>query len=145
MGDLQAAYEATAIPNIQFYLALDIPFRLARVVNRFLNLVAGLNVSMMEFFINKLTPPLNRLKKLNGDVKGADKTRIDIRLEQADGISLTGTLITGEGYDFTAQATVLAVEKVLTGKLVGAMIPGQAFDADFVLQAEGVEGFIHHE
>ncbi len=142
MGDLQAAYEATAIPNISFYLVLDIPYTLARIINRFLDTSAKINLQVVATCIKPLVPLINALKRVRNKNRNIKQSKINIRLEQADGHSLSAALVTGEGYDFTAQVAVLAVENVLNSHLVGAMIPAQAFAADFVLQADGVEGFI---
>jgi short subunit dehydrogenase-like uncharacterized protein len=42
-----------------------------------------------------------------------------------------------DGYAFTAQSAVLALERVMQERPRGALTPAGAFGADFVLQVDG--------
>ena len=79
-------------------------------------------------------------------VKGPDAARRDSgRCElwgeatNAKGVRLEMTMRTRDGYSFTAESAVRAVEKVLAGGVPsGALTPSLAFGADFVKELEGV-------
>lgn len=47
----------------------------------------------------------------------------------------------GEGYQFTAVSSVLAVERILATQLAGALTPAQAFGADFLLEIPGTRRY----
>src|SRR5258708_15880444 len=51
----------------------------------------------------------------------------------AAGQEVTLWLTTGDGYAFTAASSVLAMERILDGSLVGVLPPAAAFGADFAL------------
>jgi saccharopine dehydrogenase (NAD+, L-lysine-forming) len=53
--------------------------------------------------------------------------------------SVSSVLELGEGYDFAAEAIVLAAQAVDQRPLAGAFTPAAAFGPDFVLQIHGVE------
>ena len=59
----------------------------------------------------------------------------------ADGKQVEAWLETIEGYAFTAQGGVLAVERILAESPTGATTPALAFGADFVLAIEGTKRF----
>lgn len=144
MGDLQAAYIATAIPNINLYLALDMPYKLAKLLKHSFNWVAGFKV-MPDGLSRLVSPVVNILRHWRGaDVK-PQKSSVHIRLQQEDGKFISASLVAGDGNDFTAQVAVLVVEQVGERQLTGAMVPGQVFDSEFVLQIDGVMGFVNNE
>ena len=140
MGDLQAAYVASGIPNIQFLLALGVPYYLARLSNGYLGLLAKINRQWVEQGLKMVTPLINTWKQFTRPKNEVEQSSVSIRLTQGGGRWVEATLVTGEGYEFTAQVTVLTVEHLLSTSepVAGAMIPAQILPADFVLQVKGV-------
>jgi saccharopine dehydrogenase (NAD+, L-lysine-forming) len=55
-----------------------------------------------------------------------------------DGRTATGTVTAPEGYAFTADSALRAVERALSGIEPGALTPSRAFGADFVRSLDGV-------
>src|SRR5260221_234033 len=59
----------------------------------------------------------------------------------AAGQEVTLWLTTGDGYAFTAASSVLAMERILDGSLVGVLPPAAAFGADFALAVPHTQRF----
>jgi short subunit dehydrogenase-like uncharacterized protein len=57
------------------------------------------------------------------------------------GVSAEAWLTTLDGYTFTVESSLLAVERVLAQRPVGALTPAQAFGADFVLEVPETRRF----
>lgn len=134
-GDVSTAFYTTGIPNIRVYSATS-PKTIARM-RAFRPLLRLLRFA-----------PLRRgLQSLAGRRQGPDqavrsKARIHLWGEARDaaGHSVTMTMTVPEGYDFTARSSVMAIEKVLNGRVgPGSWTPARAFGADFVRLIEGVE------
>jgi short subunit dehydrogenase-like uncharacterized protein len=64
------------------------------------------------------------------------------RAATRDGRSTEAWLETCDGYAFTAQSAVLAVEALARTPRAGALTPARAFGTDFVLN---VKGSVRHE
>jgi len=129
-GDLEAAYLATGISNINVYMTVPLHPIVARLL---------LPLVQKTLSWHALRKQLN--KWLNGrasnTVKAVDTARhswVWAQVTGHTGETAEATLETGEGYYFTASACILAVEQVLKQRLAGAMTPATAFGADFVLQ-----------
>lgn len=133
-GDVSTAYHSTGIPNIRVYsgtppatirkmkrLAPFLPLAGWRPVKRF----------ALRWVERKVTGPSEHARQtarvyLWGQARNA-------------GRSVTSTLETPEGYQFTAASAVAAVERVLAGTAQpGAWTPSRAFGADFVASLPGV-------
>jgi len=142
MGDLQAAYQSTAIPNINLHLVLGMPYGLANVMIGYAGLISKIKQSILEKCFSLLLPIVNKLQRKNAQ---KIQSKISIELTDENGNRLMGHLITGEGYDFSVQASVLAVEEVLSRSIIGAQLPGQAFETDLVLQIHGVHLRVHQQ
>ena len=54
---------------------------------------------------------------------------------------MTLWLATDDGYAFTAASSVLAMERILDGSLVGVLPPATAFGADFALAIPHTQRF----
>jgi len=140
LGDLESAWRSTHIPDITTCLAP--PKSVVRLLRTTWRLT---DVSM------KLLGPVLRNEAVQRRLEawaGARAVGPDAAQRaqgrsfvygkvEGEGGTAEGWLETCEGYDFTAQAGVRSVEKVLAGKLVGALSPAMAFGADFVLEVGG--------
>ncbi len=132
--DLVTAYHHTHIPNITVYMAL----RPEQAVT--------LRLFSMPLLLLLNIGPIRRLAQALAGRSGqgpdrrqreAGRSAIWAHAMDAKGQAAEAWLDTLEGYQFTAVASVRAVEKVLAGGIQGALTPAQAFGADFVLEIEG--------
>jgi len=131
-GDLEAAYHATGIPNITYF----VPFQ--RAIAPILPLVRqGLS-------FRPIRRRLEAVIEKRGTRQREDKTAEQrtsyawARGTNQNGQQVEAWLELGEGYHFTAASGVQAVIQVLRDQPSGALTPAQAFGADFVLGIEGV-------
>ncbi len=137
-GDLETAYKTTGIPNITTYIAL--PPAQARAMKVLGPSLAGL--LKRDSVRNTLFSWVER--GIHGPDEAARKTGrsyVYACARNADGKQVEAWLETIEGYAFTAQGGVLAVERILAESPTGATTPALAFGADFVLAIEGTKRF----
>lgn len=133
-GDVSSAYKTTGIPNIITFMAM--PKRAARAVR-------GMNTFAFLAKSKTVTRALTAL--VDATISGPDddartKGFVEVWGEARNARSrVRATMLTPEGYTFTALATVRAVERTLDEKPRGALTPALAFGADFVLSVPGVE------
>jgi short subunit dehydrogenase-like uncharacterized protein len=71
------------------------------------------------------------------DADPAQRSVVVAQARTADGTVAGSRLETGEGYAFTAESAVRAVEAVLADPVPGAYSPGAFLGADFVLDIPG--------
>ncbi|MDX2075257.1 MAG: saccharopine dehydrogenase NADP-binding domain-containing protein [bacterium] len=133
-GDVSTAYRTTGIPNITAYMVTP-PSQITA-----LRLMGYPLQWMLKFDplrgwlggqIDRLIPGPSENTRQTG------RTYVYARAEDADGFFAEAWLECVEGYRFTAITGILAVERILTGKYVGALTPAGAFGADFVLEVDG--------
>jgi short subunit dehydrogenase-like uncharacterized protein len=141
-GDLATAFRTTGIPNITTYLA--VPQELA----------LGLPFAkpFLPGFSRLLARPLPKrllLSLIGSQVTGpSERARSEgraylwARAANADGLERQVWLQTLDGYAFTAESAVLALETLARTPCAGALTPSLAFGTDFVL---GVSGSVRHE
>jgi short subunit dehydrogenase-like uncharacterized protein len=133
-GDLSTAYRTTAIPNITTYMVLPSP------VITLGAWTGGLSQSIMA---NKAVQQLAKgavgLFISGPDEKHRHSARSYVYARASDerGGSVEAWLDTIEAYEFTAIASLLAVEQTLERRIAGALSPALAFGKDFVLNIEG--------
>jgi short subunit dehydrogenase-like uncharacterized protein len=145
-GDLESAYRTTGIANITTYMAVpDLP---ARLLSHALPLSAHL--------LPKLSRLIGRprwrgaiLSAIEASVTGPDerarargRTYLWARASAPDGRQREAWLETADGYAFTAESAILALEGIFELHPIGAQTPARAFGADFVL---GIAGSVRHE
>ena len=65
------------------------------------------------------------------------------RASSRDGLSQEAWLETAEGYAFTAESAVQALEALERSPCVGALTPATAFGTDFVLRLRGSVRYEH--
>lgn len=135
-GDLEAAYLATGIANITVFMTMPIPPILARLILPSVQKLLSWS-SLRELIFSWLDRrPTSSL------VKPVDTNRrswLWARAVDRHGNAVEAMLETGEGYAFTASASILAVKWVLGRHSAGANSPATAFGADFVLQIKGTQ------
>jgi len=139
-GDVVTAYYTTGIGNVEVYM--PVPERLQsglRLFDRF-----------GPVFENRaVTRALQWLARQSVD--GPDRAtresaRTFVRGEADDGDrTAVSRLVTPEPYALTADAAVSAAARLEDGNLAGYHTPASAFDAGFVLELDGVEGFLDEE
>ncbi len=144
-GDLETAYRTTGIPNITTLMA--VPEGAARllalarpVTQSFMpKLMAGLGSSGVRELV---LSAIDRVIK-NPDARARQAGRASLWAKASDGgVAREAWLETVDGYAFTAESAVLAVEKIMAQRPVGALTPAGAFGADFVLE---IGGSVRHE
>jgi short subunit dehydrogenase-like uncharacterized protein len=137
-GDLAATYRSTSIPNITTYFAMTPgTARLARIAG---SIALGLFwFKGLRWLAQKLAAVT--IKGPDEEARRSGRTTIWARAADLKGASAEAWLEIGEAYQFTAKASVQAVEKTLGSTLAGAFSPAQAFGSDFVLGVEGTKRF----
>jgi short subunit dehydrogenase-like uncharacterized protein len=136
-GDLETAYHSTGISNITTYISLPSP-----VITLLQHSTGVLNLLLQNTMI------IESLKDIvsmfysgpsNAEIESG-KTAILAQVTNGNNEQFSAFLETREGYFFTAQASVLIVEKILKsdGSLKGSLTPSMAFGEDLILEIEGV-------
>ncbi len=137
-GDLVAAHQATGIPNVTIYTA---EFPASPAVR------ATLPVVQRLLAVSAIRRGIERLVDRRSDRPAArrkDPARPSYLWAKAtdrNGKAVEAWLEMGEGYQFTAVSSVLAVERILATQLAGALTPAQAFGADFLLEIPGTRRY----
>jgi len=139
-GDLVTAYHTTGIPNITSYLALPSLPGMRLVSRPALKLLGRKAVQRLAERAATLL-----FSGPSAEAQRTGRTYLWARAAGADGAA-EAWLETGEVYRFTALAGIQLVERILDAAkrrepLAGALTPGGAFGADFVLGIEGVRRF----
>jgi len=138
-GDLVTAFHTTGIPNITTSMAL--PAALAGAMPLLAPALPGLlrllekdwlRPRILSFLAAHVTGPGARARSLG-------RTRLWARASNRAGHSRQAWLDTVDGYAFTAESAVLALEALAQAPRLGALTPASAFGADFVLQVAGSE------
>lgn len=145
-GDLETAYRTTGIPNITTLMAVPESagrlLALARPVTSTVlpKLMAGLGAAgVRELVISAIG---RYVKNPDARARQAGRAYLWARAAAPDGQGREAWLETVDGYALTAESAVLALEKLARQRPVGALTPGRAFGADFVLE---IGGTVRHE
>lgn len=129
-ADLETAAHTTGIPDITVYLAYP-PKTIAGIRRTARWAQAALSI-----------PPVRRVAEAvagrasrgpDPEMQRTGRSYVWARAEGPRGVK-EAWLETGEGYRFTAEASVRIVEKVLEASPRGALTPAMAFGADLVLE-----------
>jgi len=128
-GELSAIARTTGIANISVSRPVPVPALLARVMLPGLPLIARSQAIQRRAAARPTAdfPP----------VDGERRSRVWARASDGDGKTATAMLETPEGYTFTAESAVAAVEEVLAHPAPGAKSPGALLGADFALRVPG--------
>ena len=138
LGDLVAAAESTGIPNITTLLAFPMSPLQARLLLPVLSRVAAIR-ALRE----RMSRPASSAKVAEARQPAPAPQHSYAWAKASDGQGHTAAawLETGEGYAFTAQAAVRAVEEVMKKQPVGVVTPAQAFGMEFIRSLAGVRLF----
>lgn len=134
IGDLETAARTTGIGDITCYLVLA--GRQGRVLARlapalpFVGRPRLVRRALAALVDRGPTGP-------SSEARARGRCYVWARADDERGGEAQAWLETAEGYDFTARAVVLAVERLLAEPRVGALTPAGAFGAEFALQVPG--------
>ena len=134
-GDVSTAYYSTNIPNIVTYTGMKpSQYNLVKRQKYF-------NWLLSMPFVKRMA--LNRLKRgpagPTAQQRETSTTFVWGEVKNAAGKSHRATLITPNGYSLTAEASLIIVQKVLSGEYaVGAHTPAGVYGEDLVMEVESV-------
>lgn len=133
LGDLESAYRTTGVPDITASVPIGLPPLLARLVLPGVGLAARSRLLQRRAAAGTAGP-------LPPEDPGRHGYTFAVARD-AGGRVAAAWLETGEGYAFTAQSAVRAVEAVLADPVPGAHSPGALLGADFPLSIPGTQRF----
>lgn len=134
-GDVSTAYRSTGIPNIVCYAALGgLPPALFKA-QRFV-----LPLFRTSLVRKGLTALAGRVAGPGEAERAKARSEVWGQVRDAEGRTVSRTLLAPEGYELTADAVVRAVQRIRSGEVAsGAHTPSSAFGASFVRSLTGVE------
>jgi len=137
-GDLEAAYMATGIADITVYMTSPLNPNLARLL-----LPIAQRLLSWDALREQIARRVERRRASNVKkaVDANQRSWLWAHATDRYGNAAEAWLETGEGYAFTASASVHAVERVLSHRPIGANVLAAEFGADFVLQLDGVRRY----
>jgi len=137
-GDVSTAYYTTGIENIEVYTAM--PERAARAMELSQPVSGLLSVEP----IKRGLQAVGRRLASGPSAEERERGRTYVWGEASDGErTVTSRLVTPETYALTVDAATTAAERLTDADadLTGYHTPATAFDPEFVLELDGVEGF----
>lgn len=137
-GDLEAAYLATGIADITVYMTTPLNPILARLVLPLAQKLLSWDALRQQVARWIDGRPVSNITK---PVDANRRSWLWVRVTNQHGNEAEAWLETGEGYDFTASASIRAVEWATMHHPVGMNVPAAAFGADFVLQMDTVRRY----
>lgn len=139
-GDVVTAYYTTGIGTVEVYLPVP------EWVQSGLRLLDRLGPVVDNRPVTRALQALARQFVDGPDRETRESARTFVWGEAGDGDrTAVSRLVTPETYAFTADAAVSAAARVDDRELKGYHTPASAFDAGFVLELDGVEGFLDEE
>ncbi len=145
LADLTTAFHATGVPDITVSMAM--PRRAAQAMQWTWPLwpltgpLLGLALETdwvrgrLDRWLERTNPGSTAQQRETG------RSELHALVRDAQGQAHEAWMTTPDGYAFTQQSAIRAVERVLRGGLSGALAPSTAFGADFVMELTGVERF----
>lgn len=137
-GEIETLYYTTRIPDITVHGVLPINPTIARLilpVAQRLTALPAIQRRLQQRVTKQLLPAVIHVDE-------DKKSYVYASMKDARGNNHSAWLETGEGYDFTAKAAVLAVEQVLANHHQGgAKTPGLLLGPDFVLRIPNTRRF----
>lgn len=137
-GDLEAAYMATGIADISVYMPFPLNPTLACFVLPIVQKLLSWDALRQQAARRIERRQASHTKK---PVDTSQHSWLWACATDRHGNVAEARLEAGEGYNFTASASIHAVEWVLCHHPVGANAPAAVFGADFVLQVDGVRRY----
>jgi short subunit dehydrogenase-like uncharacterized protein len=140
-GDVSTAYYSTGIENIAVYTA--VPETAARALGLLRPLSAVLSIGP----VRRAMKTLGRRLAEGPSEEERETGRSYVWGEASDGDrTVTSRLVAPETYALTVDAATTAAERLeAEADLSGYQTPATAFDPEFVLELDGVEGFFDEE
>jgi short subunit dehydrogenase-like uncharacterized protein len=138
-GELEAIHMTTAIPNITVYSSALPSGLVSRTVLPLLGQL--LNIAPLRRLLERTLDQQARRSSGKESHTESGKSYIWARAVDAAGKDAQAWLEMGEGYLFSAAASVRAVEQLLASQPVGTITPARAFGADFVLSIAGTNRY----
>ena len=138
-GELEAIHMTTGVPNITVYSSALPSSPVARTGLPLIGQI--LNIAPLHRLVEGV---LDRQARRSGSEVShteSGKSYIWARAVDGAGKDAQAWLEMGEGYLYSAAASVQAVEQILAIQPVGAITPAQAFGADFVLDIPGTKRY----
>lgn len=138
MGDVSTAYYTTGFENIEVYLSAPEYAEYLLRANRYVTPL--LAVPAVKNGLQTLVRAL--VNGPSADVR--ERERVRFWGEATDGeTTVTSRLETPETYALTVDAATTALERVEAGaELTGYQTPATAFGSGYVLELDGVDGFV---
>ena len=135
-GDVSTAYHTTGIPNIETYTGITPKIYKALKFQGLYNWLLR-----TSFVRNKLKQQVNkRAPGPNAAQRSEGKSLVWGQVTNNKGENIEARLIGPNGYTITAHASLLIVQKVLSGDFTtGYQTPGSAYGADLVLEVPGMD------
>ncbi|MEZ5440676.1 MAG: saccharopine dehydrogenase NADP-binding domain-containing protein [Lysobacterales bacterium] len=139
-GDVYTAHLSTGIPDVVVYMAMP-PKAIARL--RRLRPLRWLPGSAPAQWWLKRTVR-QRVSGPDEARRSSSRSQVWGEARSADGRSVSGRLVTPNGYELTAESAVRIAERVLRGgaREGGYCTPSQLMGADFVRSLDGVQVLI---
>jgi short subunit dehydrogenase-like uncharacterized protein len=133
-GDVSTAFHTTGIPNIRVYTAAS-PKTIARM-RRIRPFLPILGITPIKRLLQKVA---NRRSGPGAEQRAVGRTYLWGRVSDGKN-EVTMTMTTPEGYDFTVNSALKAVEQILASpKRPGSFTPAKFFGAEFVTTLPGVQ------
>lgn len=134
LGDLVTAYHTTNIPNITTYIGLS-----EREATRYKRTEPIYRRLFSFVLLRRLAQRLAKTSARgpDGHVRQTNRSQVWVCARNQEGVEREAWLETVEAYQFTAIAGVRGAEEVLINRIQGALTPGLAYGADFVLRVPG--------
>lgn len=135
-GDVSTAYHSTGIPNIVTYMVMPPLQAMALKAARPLHFIFRKNSfqSVARSAVGLL------VRGPDAEMRRTGHCEIWGEVRNAKGRSITGHLRTPEGYSFTVDAALRAVQHAIHDDIPpGAYTPSKAFGANFVTECDGVQ------
>lgn len=134
-GDVSTAYYSTNIPNIVTYTGMKLS------QYNFIKRQKYFNWLLAMPFVKRMA--LNRLKKgpagPTDEERNSSITFVWGEVKNAAGDSRRATLVTPNGYTLTAEASLIIVQKVLSGEYAaGAQTPAGVYGENLVMEVGSV-------
>lgn len=136
LGDLEAIHTSTGIPTITIYSSELPSGTFARPALPLLGQV--LRVGAFRRHLEHVVDQRTRGTPLHTE---SGKSYTWVHAVNQRGMEAQAWLEMGEGYLFSASASVRAVEQIFDKRPRGAMTPAQAFGTDFVLDIPGTKRY----
>lgn len=134
-GDVATAYYTTGIPNIEVYFAM--PADAIRMMRRVARVAWLARFRAVQMLLKRVVTA--RIVGPRDDQRAAGEVLIYGEVMNDDGDSLIKRLRIPEGYSFTVDAALGAVDHMLSETATpGYFTPAQCFGSGFVFQLQGV-------